>query len=138
MSLANDVLNALEQKARIAIVSLPSGVAGVERGWRPAHELQPGSTPHVFLFDVEERSERLIFQQRRISISLRGQIVRIGDTYLQALDDWTLFRAQILADADLGGVLEWSSIELEDVEDHQGQKGRAVTFSFSGATVLLT
>jgi len=135
------VLTSLEELARTGIELLPAGVAGVEYGWRPAHELQGGTTPHVFFFDVTETSEDLICRQKRITVRVRGQIVRVGDTYAQALADWEAFRTLVVEFPDLFGALEQGTLELDDVEDSAASdttrvQSRVVTFVFTGQGVI--
>lgn len=137
MSLVGDVLTALEAKVRVAVPSLPAGTLGVERGWRPAHELtDPGSLPHCFLYGTTERQELLIFRQVRSTVAVSGLIVRVGSTEAQALEDYEALSDAIELDPTLGGAVEQSTLALDGVESEQGGAARAIAFSFVGVKVL--
>lgn len=137
MSTAADALLGIETLLRFILPSIPAGTAGVEKGWRSGHDLQPGETPHVFLFDVVEREERLIFHQRRVTTTLKGQIVRVGSTYAQALDDWEEVRALFETEwRAYFSSFEAATLDLEDVEDWPEQQVRAVAFTMTTEVVV--
>ena len=137
MSLISAVLSNLETKLRTAIPSLPVGTLGVERAWRPTHELQPGALPHVFLWNLQEQPERLIHRQIRVSVSFTGLIVRRGSTHDQALADYDALLDAIEAEPSMGGSLEQAQLGLDGLESEEGGNAIGVLFSFSGRTVLL-
>ena len=136
MSLVGDVLTQLEVELRAAVPTLPAGTAGVERGWRPSHELQPGSLPHVFLYNVTESRDALMFLQARVRVQLSGIIVRQGSTYAQALEDYEALSDLIEANPTLTNVVEQSELALEGVEADAGGVRRGLAFTFAGWTVL--
>lgn len=136
MSLVGDVLTALEAQLRSAIPSLPASTAGVERGWRPTHELQPGSLPHVCLYNVTETRDRLIFLQARVQVQLSGIIIRQGSTYAQALEDYEALSDLLEAGPTLGNVVEQSELTLDGIEEEQGGTRRGLVFGFAGWKVL--
>jgi hypothetical protein len=136
MSLIGDVLTVFEATIRIAVPSLPAGTLGIERGWRPSAQLEPGSLPHTFLWDENEKSDALIFRQRRVSISLSGLIVRRGSTHAQALTDYDALTVALQANPTLTNNLDNSELQLDGVEASEGDALRAMAFTFTGTRVL--
>lgn len=137
MSLIGDVLVELEAKLRAAIPTLPAGTAGVEVGWRPSSQLEPGERPHAFLWNESEKPELLIFRQVRMNVSVTGLIVREGSTHAQALSDYDTLAALFEADPDLDQVLEQWEIALDGIESEHGSRLIGTAFTLTGRKVLV-
>lgn len=136
MSLIGDVLTQLEVELRAIVPTLPAGTKGVERGWRPASQLEPGERPHVFLWNESEKPELLIFRQVRMNVSVTGLIVREGSTHAQALADYDALVAGIEFNGTLNGVLEQCEIALDGIEVEQGSKLIGTAFTLTGRKIL--
>ena len=133
MSLMNDFLIALESEIRAAVSGIPAGVSGVERGVRSPDKIQAGQYPHVFLTDPTEKSEELIYRQRKIEVSVLVVIWRLNQSHNDSLEDFSDIKAALSVFPSLGSVnLDNSEIELEQIWETYDKPYRAAVMRVTG------
>lgn len=125
MSLFGDVIDALETKVK-AVVTLPVGDLGWERGLRLHDKLESAARPHVFAHNPDGEEAELRYGQRLTTVSVQLDYWAWDQTQEQMATTVDAIREQIRQDQTLGGVvdfarvLRWHVVELPDKPEKAG------------------
>jgi len=139
MGLMDDFLTELETDIRSVISGIPTGETGVERGVRMPDRLSSENYPHVFLTDPTEKSEELIYCQKKVEVSVQVILWRINQTHGDSLNDFTAIQAHLntVSQATMGAAnLRGVQVELEQIWETDDKPYRAAVMRVSGRRVV--
>lgn len=137
MSLASDMIAALEAVVRAAVPDMPAGALGVTHGWVSVDTLAREKCPHLIVFDPTERATQFAYKQTRVELGLRLHVVRNGSTFDDVLADWSAIRVGLEADRTLGGKVDFCELSLDALAESGDESPYRVAIITAAATVEL-
>lgn len=125
MSAWDAILTQLEVHWRTAVPTLPAGTLGVERGPDRGIELDSGSMPHVYFYDLERLEAPILadddgpvaFNQVAVAYSLRMDLWTRGDTQDAIRTKVEALRAAIKADPTIDGNVEFGWLAVQSIRE---------------------
>lgn len=109
MSEWGSIVDALETHVR-AVVTLPTGANGWERGVRAGQSLATGQLPHVFAHDPTETATELDHQQELVEMSWQLDLWTSDATQEAVALKLDAIVTRLRTDPTLGGLVDYSLV----------------------------